>query len=444
MASEQIQPQDANNSSSSSTIEVTEPSAPNGVQNIFEDILEWSKERPGWQRDALRRLFTSGKLSSKDLDDLVELSKSGHGLGDPRRPDPLATEHIAVTSRQAVPVSLTAITHHQGVNALAPNQTVAFGPNLTIVYGANAAGKSGYTRVLKRACRSRGLENILGNVLSGEPPTKQHATIRYREGGAEIPLEWGPDTPASAALANVSVFDSHCAAVYLKDKTDVAFRPFGLDIFDMLSVSCGEVRERLENELSKITKIDPTIPNLPEGTRARALVDGLTVLSDVDELRKLATLSDAEEQRIVNLRELRKDFLSADPKQRARELKLKADRYGLVVQHLDQISAALSNASLSELQRNGEAVRVARQALLTLQRGAISPDLLPGTGSEAWRSMWEAVSHFSDQAYPASSFPVLAKGARCPFCQQLVEEETADRLKHFAEYVSSAAQSDLR
>ena len=33
-----------------------------------------------------------------------------------------------------------------------------FGPNLTVVYGDNAAGKTGYIRILKSACRGRGPE----------------------------------------------------------------------------------------------------------------------------------------------------------------------------------------------------------------------------------------------------------------------------------------------
>jgi len=32
----------------------------NGVKDVFADILDWSKDRPGWQRDALRRLLTAG------------------------------------------------------------------------------------------------------------------------------------------------------------------------------------------------------------------------------------------------------------------------------------------------------------------------------------------------------------------------------------------------
>src|ERR1700722_14885345 len=143
------------------------------MNDVFSETLEWSQDQPGWQRDALRRLFTLGTLSTADIEDLVEICKAAHGLSaTPRTPEPLKKEHLATETRQTTPVSLASVKHHHGVNALAAEQTVAFGQNLTIVYGQNAAGKSGYTRILKRACRSRGIENILGNVLSGETPLK--------------------------------------------------------------------------------------------------------------------------------------------------------------------------------------------------------------------------------------------------------------------------------
>ena len=415
----------------------------NPTQDVFAEILEWSRERPAWQRDALRRLFTSGKLSAESLGELVELCKSPHGLGKALSPEPLKAEHLAVSNPQTVPVSLVSVTHRRGVNALAPEQTVAFGPNLTVVYGPNAAGKSGYTRILKRACRSRGIEDILGNVLSGETPVKAQATIRYQEGTTEIPLDWGPDSALSGALASVSVFDSHCASVYLRDKTDVAFRPFGLDIFDKLSSVCAEVREQLEAELQKINKTIPSLPVLAEGTGAKRLVDNLTALTKVDDLRRLATLSSDEERRLNELHAQRSDLRSVDPKQRSRELKLKAERFNAVVRHVQALSEAFGNANISKLRAAADGIHSAQQALSVVREAATTTGLLPGTGGDAWKNMWQAVSSFSELAYPGGEFPRLKVGALCPFCQQTINEEAATRLKHFAEYVTSKAQAAL-
>ncbi len=87
------------------------------------------------------------------------------------------------TSVANAPVSLESIFHHRGVNALAEGQTLRFAPNLTVVYGDNATGKTGYIRILKSACRARGQEKILGNVVSGATPLTPLVAIRYKIGG---------------------------------------------------------------------------------------------------------------------------------------------------------------------------------------------------------------------------------------------------------------------
>ena len=155
-----------------------------------EDELNWSEDnrRPVWQRDALRRLVMGGELSDEDLSSLAEICKSGHGLAEPQEVVPLAREHVPDEGGEATSVSLHSIFHHRGVNALAENQTLRFSPCLTVVYGDNAAGKTGYIRILKTACRARGQEEILGNVVVGVAPPAPVVAIKYT---------LGPDPQAS-------------------------------------------------------------------------------------------------------------------------------------------------------------------------------------------------------------------------------------------------------
>ena len=202
--------------------------------DVLKEILKWSKSRPDWQRDALRRLVISGKLDESDIEELTEICKSAYGLADEQTKIPLDKTHVATTKSNTHNVNLQSIYHHRGVNALAENQKLNFGPSLTVVYGDNAAGKSGYTRILKSACRARGYENILGNVLSDTTPLKPAVSIKYTIDDEPDPHEWSGGSD-NEDLSRVSVFDSHSAAVYLTSRTDVAFRPFGLVLFDKLS-----------------------------------------------------------------------------------------------------------------------------------------------------------------------------------------------------------------
>jgi hypothetical protein len=415
--------------------------------NIFAEILQWSTLQPQWQRDALRRLFTVGALTPTDLDALTDICKSAHGLApSSKKAVPLSTQHLPVGGpATATAVFLVDLTHHTGVNALAPEQTVSFGPNLTIVYGENATGKSGYTRILKRACRSRFVEDVLGNVLGTSAPLKAKATIRVNEGGTEKAIQWSPDAAPSSSLAQVSVFDSRCVPVYLKDKTDVAFRPFGLDLFDKLASACVEVKKRLDAELQQLaTSLLPALPGILVGTKARQMLDSLTALTKEDDVRALATLSAAEEQRFNHLTALKRDLLASDPKKRAQELSAKAGRYDMLAAHLETLAGALGLDAMSKLGQAREKLRSSRLSLETLRKTALTPDLLPGTGGQAWRKMWDAAEGFVKAANPTATFPVGEEHARCPLCQQDIKPDAESRLKHLLEFVTSTAQGDVR
>lgn len=408
------------------------------------EILQWSLDRPAWQRDALRRLFTAG-IGSEDIAELTDLCKAAHGLAEPKPSQPLTDENIAATgASQTTAVSLTSITHHHGVNALAPEQTINFGPNLTIVFGQNATGKSGFTRILKRSCRARGTEQILGDVLSGETPTSPSATIRFKAGKVDDAYSFAPHVAASDFLSAVSVFDAQSAAVYLREKTDVAFRPFGLDIFDKLSTVCNEIRGRLEQEQKQLASLS-TVASIPitPGTRARSFIDSLSAVTKEEDAKALVTLTASEEARVTELRKKLEDSKAGDPENRAKELRLKADRLQVLERHIESVAGCLSDASIARIRAATDTLRAADRVAQVIRSAAFTTDVLDGTGDKAWFDMWHAASVFSNVAYPQAVFPNTSESARCPLCQQPLDLDTRERLRHFAEYVTSQAQGDL-
>ena len=281
-------------------------------------------------------------------------------------------------------------------------------------------------------------------VLGTNAPLKAKVTIRINEGGTETPISWSPDAAPSPGLAQISVFDRHCVPVYLRDKTDVAFRPFGLDLFDKLASACAEVKKRLDAEVQHLaTSLLPPLPGIMSGTRTRQMLDSLTALTKEQGVRALATLSATEEQRFKHLTELKRDLLASDPKKRAQELSAKAGRYDMAVTHLETLATAFGLEAMSKLGKARDNLRASRLALETLRKTALTPDLLPGTGGQAWRRMWEAAEGFVMASTPTAAFPI-GQDARCPFCQQDIKPDAESRLKHLLEFVTSTAQGDVR
>ena len=92
-----------------------------GESDAFAEILAWSRDRPVWQRDALRRLVAGGPLSSDDLDELTKLCL------DPTLPHEfLSGDHVSAQQTTGAPISLLRIEKPTGINALAPDQMLEF------------------------------------------------------------------------------------------------------------------------------------------------------------------------------------------------------------------------------------------------------------------------------------------------------------------------------
>lgn len=411
--------------------------------DVLSEIVDWSQSRPEWQRDALRRLVVQERLAESDITELTDLCKGAHGLAPQLKAVPLGKQHIPARGAATGSVKLTSLIHHGGVNALAKDQMVEFGPALTLVYGGNASGKSGFTRILKRACRARGAEEILGNILIEAAAGRPSATIRFDVGDQKRELKWS-DQATDDALGYVSVFDSQCAAVYLKEKTDVAFRPFGLDLFDRLSNLCEVIRQALEREQKEIQRSQEALPRLAEGTAAHKLISNITMLTNPDEVKKLATLSDAEKRRLTEVRKQLKDLQAEDPEKAARTLILRAQRLDSLISHVATLDKFLTDNRVNAVFEEREGVNNAQDAAEVIQAATFPPDLVTGTGSDLWRHVWEAARSFSTgEAYPDDEFPVIGGGARCVLCQQPIGKEASVRLKHFEEGIRSTAQQEL-
>ena len=413
--------------------------------SVLNEILSWSQYRPAWQRDALRRLIQDGELALDDIQSLVQICKSEHGLSDPQECIPLSSDHLPYRPAADAAVSLISIFHHRGVNALAQTQTLTFGPELTLVYGDNAAGKTGYIRILKAACRARGQEEILGNVVLSAKPLKPVVSIKYKVGANSHPQEWAWHSH-SKTVSRVSVFDAQCAAVYLNEKTDVAFRPFGLDLFDKLVGACKAVREHLEKERNALPSdtLSSLKAQVPEGTAVSTMLANISLLTKPESVRELSELSQEEESRLDLLRKLLVDFRANDPLKQAQHLAIRAGRVRGISRHVRAVDNALCADAVSTAYNARVHYRRLRQKAKKLWETTLSAATLNGTGTESWNELWESARQFSEEfAYLGRSFPVVENGAECVLCQQYLDHDARQRLLQFEAFVASTVQQEL-
>jgi hypothetical protein len=418
---------------------------------VLPEIIEWSRERPLWQQDALRRLAEQPRLTADDHAALVDLCKAEFGIADvgvgPARP--LGADGVTPPGGGAPAVRLTRVHSVRNVNALREDQSLSVaGAGLTVVYGDNGAGKSGYVRVLKQVCRARGAKDAVHPNAYAEEASPASAVVCYETttvpgdgdtaaAAAEHEVEWGPGATGPESLAQVSVFDSRSAAVYVTDQNDVAYLPHGTDLFPKLVHVVEAVKSALELEIGQIDRTRDRFETIPPGTSVFDVLDNLHVATARERIDAFAALSDAEQVRLEELRAEDRRLKADDPLGRAQELRRCAARLQGVRERLTQLETALDHSAMSELREAREALSTARAAAELASGGAFADAPVGGVGSETWRALWDAARRFAEQgAAPPQAFPPSPDDdARCVLCQQPLEADARDRMQRFEDFV---------
>lgn len=399
-------------------------------------IVAWSVDSPSWQRDALRRLATGNPLASAEIDELVAICKSQVAA------IPLTTDSFRDPARVQGPVNLRRVHNVNHVNALAPDQRLAFqSSGLTIIYGDNGSGKSGYSRILKKACRARtpNREDIIPNIYEAAPgvPT---ATIDYTIGAADHSCVWRLGTPGDAALTAVSVFDSRCASIHAEEANDLAYTPFPLKLLASLAQLCKSVKDKLAGEVTTIKAQTPRAISAPACSPTSAvgrLLAGLAASTKPATVEALATLSQAELNRLAQLTA----DLAGDPARAARQLTMLKAKVDSQVAALDRLFTTLASADDDALRCLAGARDAAKQAAEAASGVLFRDESLPAIGGDAWRALWESARTYSEaDAYPARPFPATGPGDVCVLCQQVLAPEAASRLNRFEAFVRDDSQ----
>ncbi|MCF8466212.1 MAG: AAA family ATPase [Sneathiella sp.] len=406
-------------------------------------ILAWSKSRPLWQRDALRRIVQNGYPDAAALDELLALCKKEHGDNSVTlTAKPLSKDQLPVDPGAGESISLASITNVAGVNQLASGQTLDFEQNgLTIVYGQNGTGKSGYTRILKNACRSRHAGEIMPDVYSTPPSGAATADLNIsRAGGAIETVPWKDGDDPAEMLSAITVFDRDAASVHVQKKNEVWFRPFGLDIPDDLAGVCQEIKTRLTTEKETLEEQRNAAFANPIWSSRSPLGKALSALqhdTDIAAITPKDPFTDADEARLTKLQ----GDLAQDPAVAAQTQRDYATRLDQLETYLKRIEQALNDAAIQALHTTKKSADDTRTAANTAANEAFSGLALEGVGESVWRTLWESARAYSKIAHDDGvDFPP-ASGDVCVLCHQKIDEPTAERMLGFEEFIKKDTET---
>ncbi len=414
---------------------------------LLEDILTWSNDLPDWQRDALRRIFvTDGQLAAEDRDEIRAMAEGR--VGAPQ-PTPLSRSHIP-TMGSGTSTVLLGLSHLNNVNGFANGRQLDIADKgITVIFGENGAGKSGFARVMKRACRARHSSPVLANAFAKGVSASPEATLSYISVGKNQTSIWTEGGASNLDLAMVSVYDSQCAQDYISNDGPSTFVPYGFHALSSLAAAQQAIQEELTREIGAIHLQAEQFAALQGGHSVGKLMAELGPYTDLAALEALAKLPPQETESIKEL-SLAIKGLDVEPE---------ASKHERMAQGLDNLANLATNAErfvtdaaldkFAGLANSEDAAIEAdrlAQGFLCGEDGLNDPasGLLPETGGAEWKVLFKAAIDFSLKAYPGHPHhPPTGPDDQCLLCQQPLGEDAQARLSRFAKFLAADAAQNL-
>jgi energy-coupling factor transporter ATP-binding protein EcfA2 len=343
-------------------------------------------------------------------------------------------------------VRLEEISEANNVNAIRPDGSLTFCiDGLTVAYGANGSGKSGYSRILKRLCRTRGEDEPVLPDVRKETPGIPTATINYMVGSRKHSVPWTGNVQDNPDLLRVAVFDSKAAGRHIGKPNDVAYVPEGLELFEALADAARKIARKIEPACTQLEdeRVSRTFLTRTLGTRVENAVRRIGTKGADKELRDLAANTTGNSRRVDEIRSLIAELKTNNPEKLAKKYIQQADSWQRLLNRATSAYTKLSRENLIKAVELRKAYATAAEAAAAAT-STLNNEPLPKTGEAAWKVLWQAARSFYSSAYPGQKFPAEENGDRCPLCQQILDFDSKLRFSRFEHFVSDHTQQDMR
>lgn len=405
------------------------------MEEVQREIKEWLLCQQDWLQEAADRLLGAGKLQDEDIEAVTGLLKTAGGCKVSKQ---RAFASLTQDPDSSGELRLMGLSEVQGIENLSPKSPLDFGNgNLVVVYGHNGSGKSGYTRILKRASGKPRASALKANVF-GDPPQVRQCNIDYQQGPNPVSLVWPAESDSVPALRAVDIFDSDEAVHYLTKESTAGYVPPLVSMFEQLAAACDGIKAKLQTQQDKLVTGLPTIPQEYAGTDPAERYTKLRHTMTQADIDQLASWTDDQASALHDLNERLK---VADPAADAAQRRVKKKQVEKIIIALGQGIASFGATGIQSIRALHAAAKDKRQ--IAAEAAKVNSALLDGVGQATWRAMWDSAREYSRTAYPQKLFPVTDK-ARCLLCHQELQPDAQQRLQDFEKFVGSKLEAEAK
>lgn len=405
------------------------------MADIQKEIVDWLKALKGWQTELAYRILTKEEITDADLSDIISMVKNNTVFTEKEFPNfvntVLGTSQIRLKSIEAI----------SNIESLAPRNPLKFeeSNDLIVIYGSNGSGKSGYTKIIKKATGKPRATQLKPNVFnnSGQP---SKCTIKYLVDGVEHSKDWGIYDDAINSLSLIDVFDTKTGEGYLKEANAVAHTPACIALFEALSKYYSVFSQKLGDEKSLLIKDLPSIAANLISTKSANLYNNLRKNSTESNLISILVWEQKDEEAKKTLEDRLKE---KDPSKVASEKRAFKSELDKLVKELSDALQLISIEAKTEVNELRIAAINKRQIAIDGAQILTGKSEIQGVGSVVWKSLWEAAKEYSlKEAYKDNSYPNVEDQSRCVLCHQLLDDEAKARFSSFDSYVKGTLETD--
>jgi hypothetical protein len=411
-----------------------EPSSSTHGPTACSILVQWANEQDHWVRGIAREVLASRQeLPESVVDEVYRDYRTEKGLDTGAMQLEPSLPEAAEMTESVETLHLTVLDEVNGVNALAPNQSIAFNAKLTILFGENASGKTGYVRVLKSVANVRTAEPVLGNV-HGTGGTGTSARLRFRLGGVtEDDYTWKGETGVTP-FTRMNVFDTRAVTIHVDEDLNYSYTPRDLSLFRHVATAIDAVKERLERDRTAQTRTgNPFVVRFDRAVPFYSKIETLGPTTVVGELRALAAVSDEEVDGRDALRE-RVDLLRSQSIQSNLQV---AKTQAAFARTLDAAAGAMLVFNADAYTSEVAALRESETAHHAVTDEAFAGSAIPGVLGPAWRDMIDAAQRYAGETEHAG-YP--HDGDVCVYCRQTLEPDAVELLAKYRDLTTATTR----
>lgn len=363
--------------------------------NLNSEIEQFSESLPYWAKYLSSKLLSGTVISDADINVAYAYLLEDAGLKRITEKPTIAINLLdEIGEGFKKDLLLTSLYNLKGVNALVENKRIDFCPQVTIIYGVNGSGKTGYTRLLKKAFHSRSTEDILPNIHISNGHSNVSAEISFTSGFKPYSLTY-PEHKQQNEFRQFSIFDNKCVNVHLTNKNQFEFRPAGLDFFANLIEAFKEIEVKITTDITNKNAAKDYASLFDGESDIKNILNALSAKTKVDDLKKLIPITEEEKKKRSELEEQKAKLQTLNKDKEIADLNIYKGLLSTLKTSIDYNNKLFTEESLSEIKTAISDCLSKDDAAKAEGIENFKTDKLTNVGSKEWKNFIAAAQDFA-------------------------------------------------